>query len=216
MVAGNKKEFRPHSDPTSTPAEQRFLHRLAGLYALLWLALAINPFNRFDWFLENLLVFVAVAAIALTYRRFALSRPAYLLIAGFLALHAVGAHYTYSENPLGAGVQTLLQLERNHYDRAVHFCYGLLLVYPFFDLYRRHVRPSHGAWCYLFAIMTVLATSGLYEIIEWTAALLLEPDDALAFLGTQGDVFDAQKDATLAFVGGFIALTLVGAFRRRH
>jgi putative membrane protein len=197
-------------------ASRRFLLRLGLVYGAFWLALAIAPNNRFDWMLENLLVVLGVAVIVGSFRRFPLSRASYLLIAAFLALHAVGAHYTYSETPFGAYFQSALGLDRNHYDRLVHFSFGALLAYPFFDLALRHVRPAAPAWAYLFAFMAVLAGSGLYEIIEWLAARVLEPEDALAFLGTQGDVFDAQKDAALALVGGLGVLVLTAALRARR
>jgi len=196
-------------------ASRRFLLRLAFVYGLFWLALAFSPNHRVDWLVENLLVFAGVALIAGTYRSLPLSRASYLLLAVFLALHAVGAHYTYSETPFGDQLQSSLGLGRNHYDRLVHFSFGLLMTYPFFDLVQRHARPAAPAWAYLFAFLAILACSGVYEIIEWLAALVLDPEDALAFLGTQGDVFDAQKDAGLALLGSLIALAVTVGARAR-
>lgn len=186
----------------------RFLRILAAAYAVFWLALAIAPFNRFDWFLENLLVVAAVAILGSTYRRFPLSDLSYLLIALFLALHAVGAHYTYSETPLGALVMENWGGERNHYDRAVHFAFGLLLAYPFFEFCRRVARPKRALWSYLFAFCLIVTFSSIYEMLEWGAAMTLEPETAMAFLGTQGDIFDAHKDSALAALGGALALGL--------
>ena len=206
-----------HHDQAPAPAaSRRFLLRLGMVYGAFWLMLAISPTNRFDWMLENLLVVLGVGVLVATLGRLPLSRASYLLIAAFLALHAVGAHYTYSETPFGAQLQSAMGLDRNHYDRLVHFCFGALMAYPFFDLALRHMRPPAPAWAYLFAFMAVLAGSGLYEIIEWLAARVLEPQDALAFLGTQGDVFDAQKDAALALVGGLAALVLTAALRAQR
>ena len=195
--------------------ERRVLTGAAVVYGTLWLAVAIDPNDRFDWFIENLLVVVAVAAIAASYRWYRLSIGSYLLIATFLALHAVGAHYTYSETPFGDHMKSIFGWQRNHYDRLVHFCFGLLLAYPFFDLCQRHLRPPHKAWSFIFAIASILAMSGLYEILEWLAAEILDPDKALVFLGTQGDVFDGQKDAALAFLGGVVALVSVAALGKR-
>lgn len=186
--------------------ERRFLTGLAVCYGILWLILAIDPNNRFDWFIENLLVAVAVAVIAFSYQRFRLSFLSYVMIAIFMSLHAVGAHYTYSETPFGDAVRDFFGWERNHYDRLVHFSFGLLLAYPFYDLCRRHVRPPLEAWNFIVAMALIAALSGLYEIIEWSAAEILAPERALAFLGTQGDVFDGQKDAALALLGALIAL----------
>ena len=134
------------------------------------------------------------------------------LIFLFLCLHEVGAHYTYSETPFGDAVTNFFGWERNHYDRLVHFSFGLLLAYPFYDLCRRHVRPPLEAWNFVIAMALIAALSGLYEIIEWSAAEILAPERALAFLGTQGDVFDGQKDAALAFLGAVVALAATGLF----
>ena len=194
----------------------RFLAVIAMVYAIFWVGLAFDPFDRFDWFLENLLVFLGWGLIAATYRHFPLSRISYVMIAVFLALHAVGAHYTYSLNPLGDLVRDLLGQERNHYDRFVHFAFGLLFIYPFMDLLQRYVMPSQRVWRAIFAISLVLALSGLYELIEWAAAVVLEPEAALAFLGSQGDVFDGQRDAGLAFVGGLIGLAVAALIEARN
>ena len=188
----------------------RFLWCLVAGYLMLWLALAIAPHNRFDWFLENILVFAAAALLVLTYRAFVFSDLSYGLIALFLAVHALGAHYTYSLTPIGFQLQDLFGLARNPYDRLIHFGFGLLLAYPALELCLRLPRPRPPVWAYLFALALIVALSALYEMLEWSAAMVLEPEDALAFLGTQGDVFDAQKDAALAMIGAVITLSLAG------
>ena len=203
---------RPVRDPSRCERfERRVLAGLVAFYGLLWLALAIEPNNRFDWFIENLLVAIAVLTIIVSYRRFRLSLASYVMIILFMSLHAFGAHYTYSETPFGDAAKALFGWERNHYDRLVHFCFGLLLAYPFLDLIARHVRPPSPAWSFALALALVAALSGLYEIIEWSAAEILDPDRALAFLGTQGDVFDGQKDAALALLGALVALAATAA-----
>jgi putative membrane protein len=194
----------------------RFLAVIAMVYAIFWVGLAVNPFDRFDWFLENLLVFLGWGVIAATYRRFPLSRASYGLIAVFLALHAVGAHYTYSLTPLGDLVRDLLGQERNHYDRFVHFAFGLLFIYPFMDLLERYVIRRQRVWRAILAVSLILALSGLYELIEWAAAMILDPGAALAFLGSQGDVFDGQKDAGLAFIGSLIGLAVAALVETRN
>lgn len=214
-------EMTKQSDQNRSPGapdisgDKRFLAVVATVYLVFWIILAIEPVSRVDWFLENILVFLGCGAIAFTYRRFPLARASYLLIAIFLALHAIGAHYTYSLTPLGDQIKALLGQERNHYDRLVHFSFGLLWVYPFHDLLGRYVVTGHRLWRGTLAISLILALSGLYELIEWGAAMILEPETALAFLGTQGDVFDGQKDAGLAFVGGLLGLLILAAVKRR-
>ena len=195
-------------------AGNRALQVIAAIYGCVWLIAAISPMDRFDWFLENLLVLAFVGVLAGTYRRFVFSDLSYLLIAVFMGLHALGAHYTYSETPVGFWIQSLFEFERNHYDRVIHFGFGLLFSYPFFELAMRGAGLS-GFWRYLAGIVLVLACSNIYEIIEWLAAEIIDPEAAMAFLGTQGDVFDAQKDAALALVGGVLGLAITAAFGMR-
>ncbi len=197
-------------DPVSPDfGRNRLLWVLTAAYAVWWLALAVAPVNRFDWFLENLLVVVFVGLLAATYRAFPLSNLSYLLIAVFLALHAVGAHYTYSKAPFGWWLTEVFAWERNHYDRLVHFLFGLLCAYPLRETVMRGCGLESGGWrAGLLAFAVVLAFSSGYEMLEWGVAMLLDPEAGMAFLGTQGDVFDAQKDTTLATFGAAVALIL--------
>ncbi len=190
---------------------RRFLHALIIGYGLIWVLCAIRPLYPSDWLLENLLVFATVPALVYAYRRQPLSDLSYGLIAVFMALHAVGAHYTYSEVPLGRGLSDLMGLERNHFDRIVHFAFGLLITYPVRELLY-NVGRMGPALSGLTSFALIAAASGIYEIIEMVAALIVSPETALAFLGVQGDVFDAQKDSALAMVGSLIAV----AASRRH
>jgi putative membrane protein len=175
--------------------------------ALIWTVAAINPVDRAAWVLENILLAVGVIWIVATYRKWRLSAPSYLLIFIFFAMHVLGAHYTYSETPVGDWLRSFLGSERNHYDRAVHFLFGLLLVSPFRDQVERGARVGRrAAWGAALLIITALSTA--YEIAEWLVAELVSPDNANAFLGTQGDAFDAQKDMGLAIAGAFLGLAL--------
>jgi putative membrane protein len=183
----------------------RLLQLLTGAYAVVWAAAAIAPVYRFDWFLENLLVFLAVGLLAASYRTFPLSNLSYLLIALFLGLHTLGAHYTYSETPLGFWLQEVFDLARNPYDRLVHFGFGLIVAYPVREAVMRSLG-ARGPRVDVLALCVMLASSSLYEMIEWCTALIVSPDAALAFLGTQGDVFDAQKDTLLAAAGALLGL----------
>jgi putative membrane protein len=182
------------------------LHKaLLGWYVLFWIVTAISPHDRGDWLLENLLAIALVALLVVTYRRFQLSNFSYVLITIFLTLHTVGAHYTYSEVPLGFWVKDWLGLSRNHFDRLVHFAFGLLLAYPLREVLMRK-GGLRDPWSFLVAIATVQAGSDLFEIIESWVALIVSPDLGNAYLGTQGDEWDAQKDMTAAFVGGVLAM----------
>ena len=181
---------------------------------LLWLVTAIEPFNRRDWFLENLLVFFYAGLLLATYPRFRFSARSYLLFTIFMSLHLVGAHYTYSEVPFGFWLQGVLDLGRNHYDRIVHFTFGLLIAYPLREWLLRvtGVRPG---WSYFMTVALVLAFSGFYEVMEGMVAMIVSPELGAAYLGTQGDEWDSQQDTFLAFSGAVVAM-LITALAVRH
>ena len=160
--------------------------------------------------LENALVAVAVPLIWWTYPRLHLSNLSYTLITVFMMAHTVGSHYTYAEVPLGYWIKDALDLSRNHYDRIVHFSFGLLMFWPLREI-AKEVIGAKRHWDDLIGLLFIISMSALYEAIEWTVATLIYPDSevAIAFLGTQGDLFDAQKDHTLAISGALISLIIV-------
>lgn len=200
----------------------RYVGVLTALLAALWIAMAIDPHDRSDWMLENALTVLAVVVLAATYRRFPLSRLSYTVLFVFLCLHTVGAHYTYSEVPYDAAWKSLtgstlnekLGWARNHFDRLVHFAYGLLLAYPIRELFLR-VAGARGFWGYFLPLDLTMSTSMLYELIEWAAAALLGGDLGAAYLGTQGDVWDAHKDMALASLGALIAMCITAFVNSR-
>jgi len=193
--------------------DNRFLQILLLWLVGLWIVMAIAPFDRFDWLLENLLVLIYGALLVATYRTFSFSNLSYGLFGVFLSLHLVGAHYTYAETPIGFWLQDALDLSRNHYDRIVHFAFGLLIAYPFREVLIRAagLRP---AWSYLMVMIAVLGFSGFYEALEGIVAVIVSPELGAAYLGTQGDEWDAQKDTALAFAGSVVAMTFVWSFVR--
>jgi putative membrane protein len=191
-----------------------FIHRygfrlsLFGIFATTWLWAAWRPLHPDDWLLENYLVFFWVPILLVTARYFRLSDISYGLITLFICLHVVGSHYTYSEVPFGDALGDWVGARRNMYDRLVHFAYGLLLAYPIREVLMR-IAGLRGFWAYFFPIDVTFAFSSIYEIIEWKAAALAAPDLGLAFLGSQGDVWDAQKDMLLAGTGAIVAMLVV-------
>ncbi len=191
-----------------TPSRRIQLMLIVLILSLIWLWAAINPLSREDWLLENLLVFFFAALLLATYRRFAFSLTSYWLFCLFMALHLYGSHYTYSETPLGFWLQETLGFARNHYDRLVHFSFGLLLAYPLRELLRRSAGLTNW-WLDILSLTLVMAMSGVYEQVEMLAALIVNPELGTAFLGTQGDEWDAQKDAGLAMLGALSLLTLL-------
>ncbi len=198
------------TEPPRRFQNRRFLHFLATAYAVVWIIMAIRPIDRGDWFIENLLVFVAVPVLILTYRRLPLSDSSYLLLAIFLALHAVGAHYTYAKVPLGDWMKEALAWDRNHFDRLVHCLFGLLLLVPVREVLMRTV-PARGFWSYALSLTVIVSASGFFEIVEAIVAQIVSPELGIAYLGTQGDQWDAQKDMAAAITGGLCSIVIVAA-----
>lgn len=191
----------------------RYPLALLGLFAALWAWLAVAPWYRQDWLLENMLVFMAVPMLVLTSRSLRFSNFAYTCLFLFFVLHEIGAHYTYSEVPWRewlqvAGVDTSRFAGRNHYDRLVHFCYGLLMLPAAWELFL-HRAPPTRIWRYILPVLFIMGHSVLYELIEWAAAEIFGGDLGEAYLGTQGDTWDAQKDMGLASLGSVFGLGLV-------
>ena len=187
---------------------------LLGAFLVLFVALAIAPWYRQDWLLENVLVFIAVPLLVANYRRLRFSNFAYTCIFVFFVLHEIGAHYTYSEVPwrewlgaLGIGGGSVAT-GRNHYDRFVHFSYGLLLMPAAWELFQARASPQ-GLWRWLMPLFFMMSHSLIYELIEWGAAEIFGGDLGAAYLGTQGDEWDAQKDMALATAGAALGLLLV-------
>ena len=191
---------------------------LLALFAAWWLVLAIAPKYPQDWLLENLLVFIALPLLAWSWRRLRFSNLAYTAMFIFFCLHAVGAHYTYAEVPYARWLSSLPGLElsagRNHFDRAIHFSYGLLMMPAVVELLQ--ARGSLvGIWRNLLPVMFIMSNSELYEIIEWQAAMIFGGDLGQAYLGTQGDIWDAQKDSAMAAIGALIGICAYRFFTRR-
>jgi putative membrane protein len=148
-----------------------------------------------------------------TYKKFIFSDLSYLLVCIYLCLHVYGSKYTYAENPFGYWLKDALDLSRNHYDRIVHFSFGFLLAYPMREMFLKWLKfPSWVAWT--LPIEVTLSISGFYELIEWAVADVFFKAQGDAYLGTQGDIWDAQKDIFLAFSGAIIATTIVSIIKR--
>ena len=205
-----------------TLSHRQYLAVLALLYGVWWMALAIHPWHRSDWLLENALAAAAVILLAVFHRRLLFSRVSYTLIFVFMCVHQVGAHYTYSEVPYDAWFQkvtgrtfnSLVGWERNNFDRVVHFSYGLLLAYPVREIFLRVVNVR-GFWGYFLPLDLTMSTSMLYELIEWGTSMAFGGELGQAYLGTQGDPWDAHKDMALASLGALVAMCATAAINWR-
>ncbi|MEK6818354.1 MAG: DUF2238 domain-containing protein [Nanoarchaeota archaeon] len=177
------------------------------LFLWIWLILAFNVKYFNDWILENIINLTFLIILYLTHRWFKYSRLSYGLMFVFMVLNIIGSHYTYAEVPFGYWLKDFLALGRNHYDRVVHFCFGFLMVYAIRETFIRISRVK-GFWSLYLPIEFVLALSAIYEIIEWLTAVIFGGDLGIAYLGTQGDEFDAVKDMALAGLGALITMTI--------
>jgi putative membrane protein len=184
------------------------------LFLGVWIASAVKPEIPEDWFLENLVVFLLVALLGMFYRWLTLSDWSYLLIFILLCLHECGAHYQYSAAIPGEWMKSIFHTERNHYDRVVHFSFGLLLSYPQREILMRKAN-LRGGWLNVLPIFTTLALSAMYEMIEAVIASIVDPMDAAAFLGSQGDQWDSQEDMFMALAGAAVSMMVVATVSRR-
>jgi putative membrane protein len=195
---------------------ENYPHFLLLCFAVLWGALAIRPRDRQVWVAEHLLTVISVLGLILTFEKWPLSHLSYTLIALFLVLHTIGAHYTYVRVPYDELLHLLIGLKvnrafgwvRNHYDRMVHFAYGLLIAYPFFEVLERYAEPT-SYWSYVLAPALVMATSMIFEVLEWWATEILGKGAGAAYLGSQGDDWDAQKDMALATAGSILTMVVI-------
>ena len=199
-------------------SHERALFPLLLLSAFLAIAglLAIRPLYPRDWALENLIVVATLPVLVYGYRRLRFSNVSYLALFVLYVAHEVGAHYTYAEVPYDSWTMELsgfsttffFGFARNHYDRPVHFRYGLLVTPAVLELLAARTRPS-GVWRWILPASFVLSHATLYELLEWAAAIQFGGDLGQAYLGTQGDPWDAHRDILLALIGNLVAMPLL-------
>ncbi len=206
--------FTTASSTTRIPFKQnRLLQMLLIIFVCNWLSTLIGTSNISNWFMENTLVIIFLSGISLTYKKFKFSDLSYLLVTIYLCLHVYGAKYTYALNPFGFWLQDTFQLGRNHYDRIVHFSFGFMLAYPMRDYFKNHFQWPNWV-CWVLPCEITLSFSGAYEIIEWSVADIFFPEQGDAYLGTQGDIWDAQKDMCLAWFGSILIMIIASMCKR--
>lgn len=197
-----------------TPLKRNYwLILFTATFFAIWASTVVGTTDMNNWFLENLLVFIFLGFLIFSFGKYQFSDLSYLLICIYLCLHVYGSKYTYAENPLGYWLKDSFHWERNHYDRIVHFSFGFLLAYPMREMFLRWLKfPVWVAW--ILPIEITLSVSGFYELIEWAVADVFFPAQGDAYLGTQGDIWDAQKDIFLATLGAVLATTIVSSIKK--
>lgn len=194
---------------------------LLALYILLMGFLAIEPYNRAVWFVENLPVWIVVLSLVFNYHRFKFSNTAYFLMWFFLCYHTMGGYFTFELTPFSYGneflswlnIEFLFPEDRNNFDRLGHFLVGVF-AYPFAEFVYKKGIVKTTKTAIIFAICAVGFWAALYEIIETIYAVVEGGESGAAFLGSQGDIWDAQKDMALDILGA-ITFGLVFIFNNK-
>ncbi len=188
-------------------ASKRELLILLLIYVVCFAILAINPYDRADWALENFFPISQLLAVILFYPYFKFTRLCYHLIFIYLLVQSWGGHFTYAEAAPFNWIRDRFSLPRNEYDRLAHFMLGFLLGMPIREVLLKYVVASRR-WLAFITASLVLAIGAFYEFIEWWVAVLVTPGLGDKFLGTQGDIWDTQWDMFLALVGAVCALVI--------
>ncbi len=193
-------------------SRRAFFWTLNLLFGVQWGVMAFGVHDRSAWILENIILAMFMGPGLWLYVKGHMSKTSYFMLYLFVALHTVGAHYTYSEVPynewsknlFGVSLNELLGFKRNHYDRFLHLLWGVLLYHPLKEIF--YVFPKlKGAVLVAMTLTTLTSASAIYELVEWGAAVTFSEGTGMAFLGTQGDVWDAHKDQALALLGSIFA-----------
>ena len=182
-------------------------------YLILSVVLAVNPHDRATWWAENLPIWIIVATLVATHRWFRFSGVAYLMMSVLVYLHTIGGHFTFERVPFDF-VTDWFGFERNNFDRLAHFSVGFYAYAIVEFLWVKKLSPSR--WIVsLFGVFAIFTAAAAYEIIEWIYAAVSDPEAGAAFLGSQGDIWDAQKDMLADGLGSIFAVILFWAVQAR-
>jgi putative membrane protein len=188
---------------------------LALLALISILTLWAPPAGRTSWCLEVGPGLIEIAVLAAVYRRLPLSHFIYVAIFLHVQILIYGGYYTYALTPLGNWAKEHFHLARNHYDRIGHLALGVVPSLLTREILLRKTPLKPGAWLFFLVCCVVLAFAAFWELLEWWTAVLAAPDVGVAFLGSQGDVWDAQWDMLLALIGALLALPLLSSAHER-
>lgn len=186
------------------------------IYFLVLIWSAMNPKDQFTWFLEVAPALIGFVILAFSYKKFPLTPLLYTLILIHMVILMVGGHYTYAEVPLFDYIKEALDQTRNNYDKVGHLAQGFIPAILARELLiRKEIVSGSKIWLNYIILSIILAFSAFYELIEWWVALGTG-EDAEAFLGTQGYVWDTQSDMMYALIGGILALILLSRWHDRQ
>ena len=169
--------------------------------------------GRLNWFLEVLPAFIGILFLIATYKKFPMSNWVYYCVFFHSLILVYGGFYTYANTPLGNWAKVTFDLSRNHYDRIGHLAVGLFPVFIIKEVLLRKTKLERNAWFIFIVLSIVLAIAAAWELVEWWTTWFVASDVGQAYLGSQGDIWDAQWDMLLAVVGAIISLVL---FSKKH
>lgn len=204
----------PESPDSIARSDDRFPLVLLVFATIVFVWSGVRPHDRFTWLLEVFPAVLAGAVLVATRRRFPLSRLLYVLVAIHAVILMIGGRYTYALVPFGEWMRDWFGFERNHYDRIGHFAQGFVPAIGAREILVRLSVVRRGAWMNAIVVSICLAISAAYELLEWFVAAMTGTA-AEAFLGTQGDVWDTQKDMLMATIGAIAALLILSRLHDR-
>ncbi|RXK06106.1 DUF2238 domain-containing protein [Halarcobacter bivalviorum] len=182
------------------------------IYILIWIIMAINPKYPEDWLLENILVFLFFPFVLWSDIKYKYTLLSIFFLLIFASLHSLGSHFTYAQMEYFNFITQFFGFERNHFDRVVHFLFGLLVFRILFEIITVYSNSVKSSLFFTFSLVVCIAT--IYELLEWLAAVTFYPELGMAFLGTQGDIWDAHKDTLLACIGAFINIIFYRSYKK--
>jgi len=187
---------------------------LLSIVVVVCIATVANPpAGRISWLLEVGPGLAGIIILIVLYKRFPMSHMVYVCVFLHIFILIYGGYYTYAETPLGNWAKEAFEFSRNHYDRIGHIALGVFPAFIIREVLLRKTPLQRGGWLYFIIISIVLAVAAFWELLEWWVALIAASDVGTAFLGSQGDIWDAQWDMLLALVGAMVVLPI---FSRLH
>ncbi len=178
------------------------------IFTIFWIVAAINPYNRLVWLTENALTVLFIGFLTLTYKKFRFSNTSYVLLFLYMIFHTIGSYYTYTNMPLFNWIKDYFDLSRNHYDRLVHFFFGLAFYFPIYEFTTKKLR-LRGWESYFLPFLVIISFKAIYEIFEFLAVIVAHSSViGGSFLGMQGDQWDAQKDIMFGISGAAISMVI--------
>ncbi len=202
--------------PLGIPKGLKLPLALGGVMLIIFaITFFTTPEGKLNWLLEVGPGLIGLVALGITYRRFPMTPIIYVVVFIHICILVYGGYYTYAKAPLGEWAKLTFGWARNDYDKVGHFAFGFFPVLILREVLLRQTRLERGGWFTFILINVIFGFAAIYELIEWAAALALDPAGGDAFLGTQGYVWDAQSDMLYAGIGATASLLLLSRVHDR-